>query len=573
DWYSTLQKSNVKLITNRIKQIKSHSIITYDGDEYPVDIIIWSTGFQTQKFALPIYGINGCSLAEQWSETVQAYRGITVPNFPNLFILLGPNSRLGHSSVIIMLEAQLEYMVETLLYIDKNNLQSFSIKQNVHDEYNQWIQSKLHKTVWYLGGCHSWYQNVKGTVTTIWPDFTWIYYLLMKKLDLLLLILGFLIVLGTSLVLGLIGHFFYWLLYDSFGRYEKRAKRKLKCINNQRDDEYYVIIIGTGFSGLGMAIKMNDLGMDNYILIERYGHVGGTWYANKYPGCACDVPSNLYSFSFEPNPKWSHYFSRQPEIAEYLEYCTDKYNIRRHIHFNTNVTKLKWIEEQKLWQVTTQSNSQEKIFYARSIVLGSGPLSNASYPTDIPGIDKFEGQMCHTAEWDQSIDVKNKRVAVIGTGASAIQTVPEIQQMNVSQLLVFQRTPPWVIPRLDRSITDWEKNLLKRFPIIQKLIRVIIYWIIESVALSFAYRWSLKFINDKLVKYNLERQVKDIELRKKVTPTWEFGCKRMLITNDWYSTLQKSNVKLITNRIKQIKSHSIITYDGDEYPVDIIIWS
>ncbi|CAF1332217.1 unnamed protein product [Rotaria sordida] len=417
DWYSTLQKSNVKLITNRIKQIKSNSIITYDGDEYPVDIIIWSTGFQTQKFALPIYGINGCSLAEQWSETVQAYRGITVPNFPNLFILLGPNSRLGHSSVIIMLEAQLEYMVETLLYIDKNNLQSFSIKQNVHDEYNQWIQSKLHKTVWYLGGCHSWYQNVKGTVTTIWPDFTWIYYLLMKKLDLLLLILGFLIVLGTSLVLGLIGHFFYWLLYDSFGRYEKRAKRKLKCINNQRDDEYYVIIIGTGFSGLGMAIKMNELGMDNYILIKRNGNVGGTWYANKYPGCACDVPSNLYSFSFEPNPKWSHYFSRQPEIAEYLEYCTDKYNIRRHIQFNTNVTQLKWIEEQKLWQVTTQSNSQEKIFYARSIVLGSGPLSNASYPTDIPGIDKFEGPMCHTAEWDQSIDVKNKRVAVIGTGA------------------------------------------------------------------------------------------------------------------------------------------------------------
>ena len=161
------------------------------------------------------------------------------------------------------------------------------------------------------------------------------------KLDILLLILGFLIVLSTSLVLGLIGQFIYWLLYDSFGRYEKRVKRKLKLINNQQNDEYYVIIIGTGFSGLGMAIKMNELGMDNYILIERHGHIGGTWYANKYPGCACDIASNLYSFSFEPNPKWSHYFSRQPEIVEYLEYCTDKYDIRRHIQFNTNVTQLK----------------------------------------------------------------------------------------------------------------------------------------------------------------------------------------------------------------------------------------
>ena len=387
------------------------------------------------------------------------------------------------------------------------------------------------------------------------------------------LLLCFLIVVGTSLVLGLIGHFLYWLVFDSFGRCKKRAKRKLKWINNQRHDEYYAIIIGTGFSGLGMAVKMNQLGMDNYILIERHGRVGGTWYANQYPGCTCDVPSNLYSFSFEPNPKWSYYFSRQPEIAEYLEYCTDKYNIRRHIQFNTTVTRLDWIKESQLWQVITQSNDQEKIFHARSIILSAAPLSNPSYPTDIIGVDKFEGQMCHTAEWDKTIDFRNKRVAVIGTGASAIQAIPEIQQMGVRQLLVFQRTPPWVIPRIDRLLSDWEKNLLKRFPIIQKLIRVIIYWMTESIALSFSYRWPLRFINQKLAKYNLERQVKDSALRKKVTPTWDFGCKRMLLTNDWYPTLQKPNVKLVTNRIREIKSHSIVTYDGDEYPVDIIIWS
>jgi cation diffusion facilitator CzcD-associated flavoprotein CzcO len=324
---------------------------------------------------------------------------------------------------------------------------------------------------------------------------------------------------------------------------------------------------------LSALVKLNKLGMDNYILIERHERVGGTWHANQYPGCACDVPSNLYSFSFEPNPKWSHYFSRQPEIAAYLEYCTDKYNIRRHIQFNTNVTQLKWIEERQLWQVTTQSNNEEKIFYGRSVVAGSGPLSNASYPTDIPGIDKFQGQMCHTAEWDKTVDFKNKRVAVIGTGASAIQIVPKVQQMGVKQLLIFQRTPPWVIPRIDLALSNWEKNLLRRFPIIQNLIRVMLYWMTECLSLSFVYRWPVRLINQKLAKCNLERQVKDIELRKKVTPTWDLGCKRMLLTNDWYPTIQKPNVKLITNRIREIKSNSIVTYDEDEYPVDIIIWS
>ncbi|CAF3806223.1 unnamed protein product [Rotaria sp. Silwood1] len=388
----------------------------------------------------------------------------------------------------------------------------------------------------------------------------------------LLIICSYLVTI-IAVLIGLISQFLYWLVFDSFSRYEKRAKLKLKCINSQKDSEYYALIIGTGFSGLGTAIKLNKLGIDNYILIERHGYVGGTWYANKYPGCACDVPSNLYSFSFEPNPKWSHYFSRQPEIAEYLEYCTDKYDIRRRIQFNTNVTQLKWIDEQKLWQVTIQSNSQEKQFFARIIFAATGLFSNAAYPNDIPGIDKFQGQMCHTAEWNKSIDFNNKHVAVIGTGASAIQVVPEIQQMNVQQLFVFQRTPPWIIPRVDRRISNFEKRLLTCFPIIQKLIRTSVYCSLETLVLSYGYRWPIRYVNQELVISNLNREIKDIELRKKVTPTWELGCKRVLISSDWYSTLQKSNVKLITNRIKEIKSYSIITQNEDEYPVDIIICS
>ncbi|CAF1303579.1 unnamed protein product [Adineta steineri] len=375
------------------------------------------------------------------------------------------------------------------------------------------------------------------------------------------------------ILIGFISHFLYWLLFDSFGRYEKQAKRKLKSKSNQKDGEYYAIVIGTGFSGLGTAIKLNELGVDNYILIERNAHVGGTWYANKYPGCACDVPSNLYSFSFQPNPNWSHFFGRQPEIAKYLEHCTDKYDIRRHIHFNTTVTQLKWIEKQQLWQVTTRSDDQEYQLFARIVIAGSGPLSNASYPRDIDGIDKFKGEMCHTAEWNKAINFENKRVVVIGTGASAIQAVPEIHKMGVKQLLVFQRTPPWVIPRIDRRVSNFEKQLFTYFPFIQKFIRKCIYWSRETLVLAFAYRWPIRFINQQLVQHNLNQQIKDLELRKKVTPTWELGCKRTLISSDWYPTLGKPNVKLITNRIQEIKEYSIVTYDGDEYPVDIIIWS
>ena len=394
-----------------------------------------------------------------------------------------------------------------------------------------------------------------------------------SKLRLLFFFICSYLVAIITILIGFLIQLFYWVYYDSFGRDKKRAHRKLKSINYQKDDKYYAIIIGAGFSGLGTAIKFNELGMDNYILIERHERVGGTWHANQYPGCACDVPSNLYSFSFEPNPKWSYYFSRQSEIAEYLEHCTDKYDVRRHIRFNTTVTKLNWIEERQSWQVTTESNDEEKQLFARFVISATGPLSTASYPTNIPGIDQFQGQMCHTAEWDKTIDFDNKRVAVVGTGASAIQVVPEVQQMNISELLVFQRTPPWIIPRIDRRVSNFEKRLFAYFPVIQEFIRKSIYWSREALVLSFTYRWPLRYANEELVKHNLNQQVKDIELRKKVTPTWELGCKRVLVTSDWYPALQKSNVKLITNHIREITSHSIVTENGDEHPVDVIIWS
>jgi cation diffusion facilitator CzcD-associated flavoprotein CzcO len=394
-----------------------------------------------------------------------------------------------------------------------------------------------------------------------------------SKGRLLLCVLCAYLVMAVTAVLGVTGQFLYWLIFDLCGFGNQRANRKLNSTKNEKKDEYYALIIGSGFSGLGMAIKLKELGTDNFIVIERHTHIGGTWYANTYPGCACDVPSNLYSFSFEPNPNWSYFFSRQPEIGQYLEHCSDKYDIRRHVKFNTTVTELRWIDDKQVWEITTQSNNQENKIYARFVMAGYGPLSNASYPSDIPGIDKFEGKMCHTAEWDKTMELKNKRVALVGTGASAVQTAPEVQKAGVTQLLIFQRTPGWVIPRADKVVTNWEKQLFRRFPIIQKLIRTLVYWVRESTVFSFTYRLPIRFLNAELVKFNLARQVKDKELRKKLTPTFDLGCKRVLLSNDWYSTLQQPNVKLVTNRIKEVTSNSIITNDGDEYPVDIIIWS
>ena len=377
-----------------------------------------------------------------------------------------------------------------------------------------------------------------------------------------------------AVIIGLFCQFVSWLIFDSFGRREKRAERKLHHVENAKNNnEYFTIIIGSGFSGIGAAIKLNKLGTNNYILLERNGHVGGTWYNNTYPGCACDVPSNLYSYSFEPNPNWSYYFSRQAEIAQYLERCVDKYRIRANIRFNVEVNELRWLDDRQLWQVKTTSNCQEKLFYARIVIAATGPLSTPSFPKDIPGIDKFQGEMFHTARWKKNLDFNRKRVAVIGTGASAIQVVPAVQQMGVSKLLVFQRTPPWTVPRVDRAVSNFEKKLFALFPILQKLIRRFIFWTREAYVLAFVYRWPLRFVNQTLVEHNLRTQVKDETLREKVTPKWELGCKRVLVTSDWYPALQKPNVELVTDRIREVSSNSIITKNGQEYPVDMIIWS
>ncbi|CAF3657497.1 unnamed protein product [Rotaria sp. Silwood1] len=325
-----------------------------------------------------------------------------------------------------------------------------------------------------------------------------------------------------------------------------------------------------------MSIKLKEMGMNKFVVLERHSHVGGTWYANRYPGCQVDIPSNLYSYSFEMNPQWGHYYSCQAELADYLEKCTDKYDVRSYIQFDTTVTRCDWLDERQLWRVTTvlKNSDDEKYYYGRYLIGAYGLLSNASYPTDIEGFETFEGEMCHTAEWNDKINFKEKRVAVVGTGSSAIQCIPQLhKKFGISHLYVFQRTPPWITTLPNRPVTSLEKNIFTAVPLIQKFLRGCIYWRLESTVFSFVYRWPIRFVAQKIVKYILFRQVKDPELRQKLTPTSDFGCKRILLSNDWYSTLQQPNVTLVTNRIRQVKPHSIVTYDGNEYPVDIIVWS
>jgi cation diffusion facilitator CzcD-associated flavoprotein CzcO len=325
-----------------------------------------------------------------------------------------------------------------------------------------------------------------------------------------------------------------------------------------------VAIIGAGFSGLGTAIRLKQEGVEDFVVLERDEEVGGTWWANTYPGCGCDIPSHLYSYSFELNPDWSRTYSRQPEIRDYLSRCADKYGVRPHIRFRTNVSSASWDDDARRWEIETDDGTLR----ARVLIAGAGPLAEPKFP-DIPGLESFEGKAMHSARWDHDYDLNGKRVASIGTGASAIQYVPSIQP-EVEQLYVFQRTAPWIFPHTDRPTTKFERRLYRRFPALQRLVRGGIYAARESN--------SLLFLNSRMkpaeliAKRHLRKQVKDPELLEKVTPNYTIGCKRILPSDRWYPALQQPNVQLETDGVAEIKPHSIVTKDGRELEVDTIIF-
>jgi cation diffusion facilitator CzcD-associated flavoprotein CzcO len=328
-----------------------------------------------------------------------------------------------------------------------------------------------------------------------------------------------------------------------------------------------VAIVGSGFAGLGMAIKLKQqFGLEDFVVLERRDDVGGTWHVNTYPGCQCDVPSHLYSFSFAPNPDWSRAFSMQPEIGAYLKRCATDFDIRRHLHTHCDVESMAWDEERSRWLVETSKGS----FEADVIVSGVGGLSEPSIPA-LPGIERFEGERWHSAEWNHEHDLSGERVAVIGTGASAIQFVPRIQP-KVAALTVFQRTPPWIMPHPDHAIDPRVKRALRRMPPLQRLLRDAIYWSREAFVFGFMHPKLMQHGPERIARRHLARQVPDPALRRKLTPGYRMGCKRVLISDDYLPALQQDNVDLVTDPIAEVRERSIVTRDGTEHPVDTIIY-
>lgn len=333
-------------------------------------------------------------------------------------------------------------------------------------------------------------------------------------------------------------------------------------------DVLEAVIVGTGFSGLGAAIRLKQQGGRSFVILERADEVGGTWRENHYPGCACDVPSHLYSFSFEPNPRWSRMFAPQREILEYLKHCADKYGLRPHIRFRSEVVRADFDEASGTWRTETASGA---VYRARYVFLGIGALSRPARP-DLPGLARFTGRTFHSAEWDHGYPLAGKRVAVIGTGASAIQIVPQIAPV-VGRLALYQRTPPWIVPKPDRAISAREQELLRAVPLLQRLHRSWIYWMMELRGIGFTVDPRIMRGVEALGRYFIRRQIADPVLRAKVTPTYTAGCKRILIANDYYPALTRPNVEVITDPIREVTERGITTADGTVRELDAILFA
>jgi cation diffusion facilitator CzcD-associated flavoprotein CzcO len=328
--------------------------------------------------------------------------------------------------------------------------------------------------------------------------------------------------------------------------------------------EVDVAVIGSGFSGLAMAVGLKRSGRDDFVVLERARDIGGTWRDNAYPGCACDVPSHLYSFSFSPNPDWSSTFSPQQEIHAYLRRVAEQEGLLPHVRFGCEVEEAAWDEAAQRWRLRTSAGP----LTARAVVAGAGPLSEPSIP-DIPGLRDFEGTVFHSATWDHDHDLEGERVAVVGTGASAIQFVPQIQP-RVGKLHLFQRTAPWIMPRPDRPLTRFERALYRRVPAAQRLMRKAIYWGREAYAIPLL-RVRLSRVIERAARRHLRRQVPDPQLRAKLTPDYAPGCKRILVSNDYLPALSRPNVEVVCDGIAEIRERSIVAKDGTERAVDTII--
>ena len=331
---------------------------------------------------------------------------------------------------------------------------------------------------------------------------------------------------------------------------------------------YSTLVIGAGFAGLGAAIRLVQQGIDDLVILERDHRVGGTWRDNTYPGAACDIPSLLYSYPFAPKPDWSRTYARSDEIRGYIDSVVESYDLSRFITFGVEVTGLAFDDARGAWTVDTRSGAQ---YEARTVIMASGPLSNASLPA-IRGIDTFQGRKIHSARWDHDYDMSGKRVAVIGTGASAVQIVPELVKQAAS-VKVFQRTPGWVLPRLDFATPPAARVLFKAVPGTQHAARAGLFWGHEVMATGLVWNSPVTRAVERVARAHLHRQVRDPWLRRQLTPDFRAGCKRMLMSSEYYPALQQPNCKLITWPIATISPAGIRTSDGIEHHLDCIVFA
>ncbi|MEA2123585.1 MAG: hypothetical protein QOI80_367 [Solirubrobacteraceae bacterium] len=329
-------------------------------------------------------------------------------------------------------------------------------------------------------------------------------------------------------------------------------------------EETDVVIVGAGFSGLAMGAKLKRAGREDFTIIERASDVGGVWRDNTYPGAACDVPSHVYSLSFAQNPRWTRTYSHQPEIHAYLRRVARDEDLLRHIRFDTELIDARWDADH--WDVETSRGT----IRARALVTAAGPLVEPKLP-DVPGLVDFAGDVFHSARWDHDVDLTGKRVAVVGTGASAIQFIPEIAE-QVAHMTVFQRTAPWVLPRTERPITRVERELFKRAPAAQDAVRKGVFWLRELGSGTPLIHPRKPSALAALGKAHLRRQVADPALRAKLTPAYEPGCKRLLLSNTYYPALARPHVDVHATGLTEVRGNTVVGADGSEAEVDVIIF-
>ena len=327
-------------------------------------------------------------------------------------------------------------------------------------------------------------------------------------------------------------------------------------------------IVGSGFSGLAVARQAMADGIDDLAIFERDDEPGGTWRDNRYPGCQCDVPSHLYSYSFAPNPDWTRAFAPAEEIYDYTLRCIEDFDVADKIHLGHEVLDARWDDDGQLWRIETTGGACT----ANLLVGGQGPLSEPVIP-EVAGIDRFAGPQMHSAHWDHDLDLTGKRVAVVGTGASAIQIVPSIQPI-VDELVVFQRTPAWIVPRLDHDIPSATRSLFRRLPIAQRAVRTWIYWTRELLVLGMTGKVPklLDLVGEGSRTF-LEATVHDPGLRAKLTPDYSPGCKRLLLSNDFYPAVAAPNCTLVTAGVAEVTETGIVDAAGTEHEVDAIVWA